>query len=243
MRGSSMVIAQVRPASCMPSSCFCEAIRSKPPLQPANSWSSLAFVAVAVAVIAVALRDRSARRSQPQNLLSLSLAYPLVYALALVMIGIGSAAFHAELTVKTQFADVFGMYLIATFILLFNIQRLRPIPVAALVVGYLVLNGALAELLDTFPEARRYAFAVVLLAALGLEWRYRNTRTVVSNGRLLGAAVASLAIGFVIWIADITRVACSPISWLQGHAVWHLLGALGALFLFLYYRSERYGQA
>ena len=237
-----MVIAQVRPASCMPSSCFCEAIRSEPPLQPANSWSSLAFVAVALVVVAVALRDRSARRPQSQNLLSSSLAYPLVYALALSIIGIGSAAFHAELTIKTQFADVFGMYLIATFILLFNIQRLRPIPVSALVVVYLVLNGALAELLYTFPEVRRYAFAVVLLAALGLEWRYRNTRTVVSHGRLLGAAVGSLAIGFVIWTADITHVACSPMSWLQGHAVWHLLGALGAWFLYLYYRSERYGQ-
>ena len=237
-----MVIAQVRPASCMPSSCFCEAIRSTPPLQPANSWSSLAFVVVALAVVAVALRDRSGRRSQPQNLLSSSLAYPLVYALALLIIGIGSAAFHAELTIETQFADVFGMYLIASFILLFNIQRLRPIPVAALVVAYLVLNGVLAELLYAVPEVRRYAFAVVLLAALGLEWRYRTTRTVVSDGRLLGAAVASLAIGFVIWIADITHVACSPMSWLQGHAVWHLLGALGAWFLYLYYRSERYGQ-
>lgn len=233
-----MVIAQVRPASCMPSSCFCEAIRTKPPLQPVNSWSSLAFVLVALAVVAVALRDRLTRRSQRQNLLSSSLVYPLVFALALSMIGIGSAAFHAELTIKTQFADVFGMYLIATFILLFNIQRLRRIPVAALVVAYLVLNGALAELLYAFPEVRRYAFAVVLLAALVLERRYRNTRRVFSEGRLLGAAVASLAIGFVVWIADITHVACSPMSWVQGHAVWHLLGALGAWFLFLYYRSD-----
>ncbi len=231
-------MSEIRPASCMPSSCFCEAIRSTHPLQPANTWSSLGFVVVALAVVAIAFRDRSARRSQPQNLPSSSLAYPLVYALALTVIGIGSAAFHAELTIKTQFADVFGMYLIATFILLFNIQRLRPIPVAALVVAYVVLNGALAELLSAFPEVRRYAFAVVLLAALGLEWRYRSTRMVVSNGRILVAAVTSLAIGFVIWIADITHFACSPMSWLQGHAIWHLLGALGAWFLYLYYRSE-----
>jgi hypothetical protein len=45
---------------------------------------------------------------------------------------------------------------------------------------------------------------------------------------LLGAAgLASLA--------DVTRAACDPESWLQGHALWHVLSALALAALFRFY--------
>jgi hypothetical protein len=45
---------------------------------------------------------------------------------------------------------------------------------------------------------------------------------------LLGAAaLASLA--------DVTRAWCDPASWLQGHALWHVLSALALAQLFRFY--------
>ena len=52
-----------------------------------------------------------------------------------------------------------------------------------------------------------------------------------------------MAVAFVIWILDFTRTVCAPASWLQGHAVWHILGAAAAWYLFRYYSelSEKNG--
>jgi hypothetical protein len=79
---------------------------------------------------------------------------------------------------------------------------------------------------------------VALLIAVGLaqEWRlFRRDganpayRTYLVGLALLGAAgVASLL--------DVTRVACEPTSWLQGHAVWHVLSALALAAFFQFYR-------
>jgi hypothetical protein len=47
------------------------------------------------------------------------------------------------------------------------------------------------------------------------------------------------AVAFTIWNLDQHGLVCSPQSLIQGHAVWHLLGATSLWCTFLYYRSER----
>jgi len=54
------------------------------------------------------------------------------------------------------------------------------------------------------------------------------------------AGFALFATAFLIWGLDISKTICNPHSPLQGHAVWHLLGAVAAGFLYLYYASERH---
>ncbi|MEO6332528.1 MAG: ceramidase domain-containing protein [Gemmatimonadaceae bacterium] len=223
----------------MPDACFCEATRTSGPHQPANTWSSLAFVVVAVMILARVARDRSRRTPVAQNRTSTQLVYPLVYVLALLVTGLGSAWFHATLSFAGQFADVMGMYLIATFILLYSLGRIstmRPVTMAA---SYVTANAALAAVLYWLPDFRRYIFGLLIVAALGLE-RVAHARAVKAraNNTHLLLAVGILALGFVIWILDITRTLCSPGSWLQGHALWHLLGAVASWQLYMYYRRS-----
>ena len=54
----------------------------------------------------------------------------------------------------------------------------------------------------------------------------------------LWRAAAALGVAFLIWVLDITQAVCSPESALQGHAVWHMLGALAGWCLYRYYASE-----
>ena len=195
------------PATCLPDACFCEAVRTGFIAQPANTWSSLAFVFVGAWILARSPMKR--------------------YGAATIAIGLGSAFYHASLTFVGQVADIFGMYLLVTFMLVFRAGRwFGPL--------YIALNLALLAAQVAFPQSRRYLFAAVIAAVLIVETRAR-----VNERKWLYWALAAMSGGFVLWILDITKRWCDPRSLLQGHALWHVLGAVAAWCLFRYYRVGR----
>jgi hypothetical protein len=51
------------------------------------------------------------------------------------------------------------------------------------------------------------------------------------------ASLATILTAFAIWNATKTWL-CDPYSLIQGHAIWHLLGAVSAYYLYRYYASE-----
>jgi hypothetical protein len=223
-----------RPASCMPGACFCEQIAPGLVRQPANTLSSLAFVAVGGWVF-----WRSAHDGKSETrVLTHQPVHSALFGAACVLIGLGSAFYHASLTFAGQFADVLGMYLIATFVLLYGLARGRVIGAGGAALAYVALNAALALCLYLVPGARRWLFGIVILAAIGVELGARRRSGSAVHARYFTRAALALAIGFVIWILDITRILCRPESPLQGHAVWHLLGAVSTACIYLYYRSE-----
>lgn len=227
------------PATCMPDACFCEAGREGAVRQPANTWSSYAFVLMGLLIISQARWDVArAPDSRASNPVTRQLVYGLIYGGSLVIIGLGSAFYHASLSLAGQFFDVTGMYLLASFILLYNVARRYPLGQTMIAVAYVALNAFLIYLLLEFPALRRYLFAALIAAALGLEYLARRGSNLVIEGRYIRAALLLLVIAFIIWVLDITKLLCSPESWLQGHAVWHVMGALAAGLLYMYYRSE-----
>lgn len=213
----------------MPSSCFCEAIRSDGIKQPANTWSSLAFVVVAGMILMRRAGKPSAGRA----------GYPLLYAFTLLVIGFGSAYFHATLSFRGQFADVLGMYLLATLALLYSIDRLRSVSAAALATSYIAMNAVLAMLLYWMPVVRRVVFGLLIVAVLLVEILIRRKSGAGSATRQLWIAAAIMGLAFVVWILDITRILCRPESWIQGHAVWHVLGSVATWYLFRYYSESQ----
>jgi Ceramidase len=223
---------QFSPANCLATHCFCENPRTGALLlQPANSWSSLGFVLVG-AWIMLAPRDR---RSD----IVVAGAPALWFGATAMVIGIGSFLLHATLTLWGQFYDVLGMYLLSGFILAYAVQRWRGLSQRAASALYLAICMVLIGVLWLAPEVRRWLFAIVLLAAIAVELllarpHRANIRTALFFYGLLANAVA-----FGIWILDNTRTLCAPDSLLQGHALWHLLGAVAVYFNYLYYRSER----
>ncbi|CAN5711659.1 hypothetical protein BH23GEM9_BH23GEM9_17790 [soil metagenome] len=224
-----------RPATCMPDACFCEAVRGGSIRQPANTVSGFAFLPVA----ALVLHYRGTRRAgQSINPLRDQPAYAWLFALAITLVGIGTASYHASLTFVGQTADVFGMYLVATLLVVYNTARLRPLPLHIAASVYVFGNVLLLAVLVYAPAARRYVFAALVLTVIGLEVTVRARRRVASDRRYFVTAVAVMATGFAIWLLDITRIACVPSSLVQGHAVWHVLSASALMFVFLYYRSE-----
>ncbi len=220
----------------MPDDCFCEEIRPGAIAQPANTWSSLSFVLVGLSVLVSAPRRRFANFNTTRSNLTLkNRAATQLYAGSLFIIGLGSAFYHASLSFVGQFFDVLGMYLLITFVLLLNFSRLNKLPRPGFAGWFIILNAVLAYFLIVFPELRRYIFAGLVIAALSWEFLACSKKPAAQN-YYLRLAVASFGLGFLIWILDITKILCEPTSWLQGHALWHLLGALAAGLLFLHYK-------
>lgn len=227
---SSSAWALWRPATCLPDDCFCEGLRDSLIRQPANTWSSLAFVVVALWVAARLVRGVRSGRTV------LAGAEAALFLGALVLVGLGSAFYHASLTFIGQVFDVSGMYLIATFILLHRLGPRFGVSPLASVLGFALLNAALMTAQVTTPSLRRVAFGVLLVGALLVEWR-----SLRAGRRWLATGAGLMGLAFVIWVVDRQRWVCAPESLIQGHALWHLLGAFAAACLYLSYETEAQG--
>jgi hypothetical protein len=217
----------------MPNNCFCEPLRDSFIRQPINTYSNLAYVLVGLLILANARTD-SARA----NLMSSHRAFPTVFGIATILIGVGSFFYHASLTFVGQWFDLMGMYLFASFALLYNLARLRPMRGTTFAVGYVVMNALLGYLLIVNPFIRRQVFAGMIWVVLALEALVLLAERPKMKTRYLIGALVSLIIAYGIWILDESRAWCDPTSLLQGHALWHGLTAAAAGLLYLYYRSE-----
>ena len=219
------------PATCLGTHCFCELPRTGDLLlQPANSWSSLGFVVVGGWISLRSGHDRDS---------ALGILPSLWLGLCVIIIGIGSLALHATLTLWGQFADVLGMYLFGSFVLVRALARWRGLGTAVAVFLYLAIAGTLIALLGIAPETRRWLFAVLLVAAIAAEWGLARRLRPGAQPDLFVAGLAANLLAFSLWIADQTLVLCDRGSLLQGHAAWHLLGAVAVACSYGYYRGER----
>jgi hypothetical protein len=204
------------PATCMPDRCFCEADRLVGLRQPSNTISSLAFCVVAAVVV---LRNESDK---------------YLFWAATTLIGLGSAFFHASLSFIGQTFDGLGMYLLATLLLLWGAQGRLRWGMRQRLLAYVLGNAALLTVLILAPALRRYVFAALIAGVLLLQ-RQKGPLSVGTSRGFLAWAAGMLALGFLIWVADLTKAVCYPTSIFQGHAVWHLFGAGSALMICLHY--------
>jgi hypothetical protein len=220
------------PATCTQTHCFCELPRiGSFVVQPANSYSSYGYVFAGFLMIVLA-QSRNWTSGLHKHAAS-------VFGATAIFVGLGSVLLHATLTIWGQFFDVMGMYLTSGFMLVSAIARWRDMPMRTATLLYCVVVGALLSVLYWVPEVRRSLFAVVLLAAIIVELVFARPRRpeVKTSYYLMG--ILTKAIAFTIWNLDQNGVVCTPESLLQGHAVWHVLGASALWLTFLYYRSEQ----
>ena len=156
-----------------------------------------------------------------------------------MLIGLGSAFYHASLTFVGQLLDVSGMYVLITFALLYSLNRLYKGGRFDFILTYAGTNILLFFLQTMLPGVRRYVFGVLAVSVLATEI-YRRRRALISiDGKWLLQAAGVMALALAIWVLDITKTLCAPYSIVQGHAIWHLLGAVASYCLYRYYSSER----
>ena len=224
--------AAMAPATCTTTHCFCENPRlGMAMLQPANSWSSFGYVLVGLFLI-FEVRGRAMATAFP-------VGAAITYGVGAITVGIGSVLLHATLTLWGQFADVLGMYLLGGFQLTYALAKVANLKRGTAIALYIAVCAALIAVLIVEPEVRRWLFFVVLITALFIEIAFARPKRDGVILRFLLLAILAKAVAFTFWTLDQKLILCAPHSVMQGHAVWHLLGAVALFMTSRYYRSER----
>jgi len=225
----------MRQATCMPDDCFCEALRYGEWIrQPSNTWSNLGFIVVAILILVLLSRNKGDTRNRLLAFPSLS----WLFAFSCLLTGVGSFFYHASFTFIGQWFDVMGMYFSITFFLIYNIDRLYDLKPVKVYLAYFGVNVFLGLCLYYIPEARRYLFATfVILLVISIFYSQWKLRTSIKT-KYIWWSILSFGVAYLLWILDLRHIICAPNSLWQLHAVWHLLSAAAALFIYLYYFSE-----
>ena len=198
---------------------FCEASLEAWVRQPGNTLSNAGFLAVGAAIVA------DARRPERAGLRG--------FGWILVGLALGSAFFHASETLAGQALDWAGMLGAGAWMIGACARRLTPQRRPALAPAIFAATFAL------FFVARDSLRAVLaaegaVLGAMELALTFGPRRA--ASWRWNVASWIAFVPAMAAWIADDAPAFCDPRRhWLSGHAVWHLLAAVGFGCSWLYY--------
>ena len=203
---------------------WCEATLCGWISEPANTWSNLPYLVLGIVIV---WQNRRAPHYELRWM-----------GPAMLLMGGFSLVYHASNNYLTQVFDFLGMYLLVFWMLVINLHRLgwfarerqKAVYVALCVAGTLLVHLMyLAELKFQLIIA---AASLAIMISEVMTWRYQR----VPPGNFLAGLVV-LCVAQAASLADLTRVYCEPGSWLQGHAVWHVLSAVALYFACRHYRA------
>ncbi len=199
-------------------------------VNPADTWSNLAYLAFGLLMIVRARAERS-------DTLAL-------FAPASILVGVFSLLYHASYTYFFQFFDFVGMFIFCFAVITANALRLRWIEPAHklhfYVAGVLAFS-ALVPLVSETSVPIQVLVAVLIAVIVGQEvaTARRHRLSAPPTRRLFFfVALALLTAAGAASLADITRSWCQPTNhWIQGHALWHVLSAASLYALFRFYQQ------
>lgn len=208
----------------LPNVRWCEVQLCSVVVEPANTWSNLAYVFAGLALLWLGARqsDRTLR----------------IFGAAEIVVGISSLVYHMSFSGILQVLDFFGMYVFTNLLLGLNLvrsgalSRRRFWPVYA---GSVLALTTLTVALRFTPFPIQGIVFVLILGIVATEVRQRTAPP--AGRRWFFASLATLTVAAGFSAADVTGVFCDPENhFVQGHAIWHVLGAISLVFAAFHYR-------
>jgi len=199
----------------------CEFVESALLVQPINAVSSLAYSLVGAAIVVWAFNVSGHNR-----------IVRIVFGVLMIATGVGSVMFHGPQGIGSQFLHDITFLTALLFLAVLNLTAARSRKASAVwpyfIAGGIVVAVALV-IAPGLTNTLMIAVVVVLVASDVVLLRQSKRWTKWYVTALVASAVAVSM--FVLGRTD--GVLCDPSSTFQGHAVWHVLGAvaLGAYFV------------
>ncbi len=200
--------------------------------QPANAWSNLSFIFVGIYIF---LKSRDHKNPL------LKLLGPMA-----MLVGIFSFTYHATFTFLGQFLDLGSMYLLSSYLIIFNLHRLNSgffttkklLSIFLLVLSVSLLVTYFIRPTNNFSIGYPI-FGLQVLSIVILEFKLykRNTNKYKIHNLLTALVIFILAFTFLI--LDLLRIWCDPSTFhlINGHVLWHILNSVSFLFIYFFYRQ------
>lgn len=230
---------------------YAERVRADRPIRTrANTFSNLAYVTAGLYACGFALADRRAGRrdgARVANAVTAAPALSLLFGLSCVWLGFSSGLFHASLTRAGQRLDVAAMYPPLLSLLAIAAARRLPARIAGprgistqAILATIVVGAGLC----LWRWKWSMSATTTLLGLIGAVSAVAVAEHLSSPARFragwLAAAATCLVAGIVCRQTDVAGTfPVGPESWLQGHALWHVLTAGALLAMYFRERSER----
>lgn len=186
--------------------------------QPANAWSSAAYVVFGLWLVVRSLRNRS-----PET------PVEIAYGAALASIGIGSVAFHGPVPPGARLMHDLTIAAAVTVIAARSVGSFREWTPWRVLATSAIIVTIVGAVMAVAPDVGNMLTGAVGVAAVVSEVvLYRTGRRRFSS-RV--AKILATTIGLLIGAAVINVLGrtggplCDPESVFQGHAVWHVLTA------------------
>lgn len=198
--------------------------------EPANTWSNLGYIAVAFFIFWSTSREKNSSMN--------------LFGIAIFLMGLFSLVYHAANNFVLQVFDFVGMYLYTSAIIIFNLRRMKKVKRSLEIWAYLGLVILNLLLIPFFEKILHLPMQLIILGnaiTIGItEFKLRMT----DNNYKLTPFIKSLIIIFIAQIfsvLDLSRTWCDPKNhFLQGHALWHLIGSISVYYCFQFYRQFKF---
>lgn len=224
---------------------LCEAI-----VQPANTWSNLGFLFVGLSCLFIGINDLKVRTPDVSNLMVRYPIFSIIIGISCIYLFIGSFLYHASLTLAFQKFDITGMYAVVLSFIGYMVFRLFPTRYAKRKGKFKSchhLFAVIAVLLNVVFFAGlwkvniNFLFPVICLIGIAINIVYNRINKVhyqLLYKRIFQLSIFVIIVSFICWILDRQDIWCSPDSFFQGHAVWHILCSVSIFLMYISLRVE-----
>lgn len=210
--------------------------------EPANTWSNIAYLIAALYIFWSASKKRY---------IELNLFAPIMFVL-----GSASFIYHMSNNYLSQVFDFIGMFILVYWLFVINLKRLGVIErkqYLPIMGGLIAISLVILHLM--YLSFLKYQYIIlfnVVMIAVTEYLNFKKSSNSSENNSLDNKSLSEhptsyrhFFIGFtLIFLAKIfslldgMRVMCDPTNhWFQGHAMWHLLGAIALTFIYKHYEQ------
>ncbi|NDF14431.1 hypothetical protein EB061_03810 [bacterium] len=196
-------------------------------IEPANTWSNLGYILIGFLMMQLGKNHKSRALR--------------LYGPAGVAVGVFSLIYHASVSFALQLFDFLGMYLFCYLLIFVNLERLGRRVIRNSLGPYLATVGtttAVTMAVDVTDFPIQGLVLILIGVVFGTELLIRIRRGSTYSMKNFWISAAFIGAAAACSLADVKRFHCDPSNhWLQGHAMWHVLGSIALLFSYFHHRQ------
>lgn len=205
---------------------WCEASTSGVFAEPINTLSNLAYILAAMALI----KYFSDKAKGPHQ----------YFVGAILFLGIGSFIYHMTYSFVFQIFDFLGMFIIFSMMIGLNLIRAKRLTIRqfkSFFFTVLSINVGLFALFSALKIPVQTIIVALVVGTIVSEFLARKSQKTADQG-YFSLALVSLVLAAAATALDVTRIACSPDSLIQGHSIWHLFTAISLFLMAKFYQKN-----